>query len=923
MRFYRAEISHYIIPFLYILNCSGARVASSSSPHLLLLSPTPDHTYMMEKEHLLPSRPSRDDSDEQSKLEANADHYGHEEDDDAQFFQQASQSSRSQRFKALLIIVASAMFFYSYVIPILPSIPVELTPDGLRTPGRRPGTKGQPCPHAKSGRHIHGFMHNVKLAMQQTKGVSSLENILDPSAIEKIFEKLYLLVPTAESARDSLQGLTSVTHVAGTKGDYDTAISVLEQWGNLLGAKVSENSSEAVFEAGSPESIRHMTSTRESRGEEGHGKKHHSRQGHSHPLGEPTAWVDTYSVWLNYPISSSLTLSKANETSRPYFRAALKEDVLLKDPTSSDGLPTFHGYSKTGKASGKVVYAALCTKQDFDRLEELDISVAGAIVLCRYGGPFRGLKVRLSAERGAVGTLIYSDPLEDGDVTEKNGLLAYPEGPARNPSSVQRGSVQAISIYPGDAATPGAPSYRNATRIDPADADPLPAIPSLPISYKDALPFLQALSGKGKSAKEVGNGWQGAVPGVEEYWTGPSEDVVEMDNQMTDIATPTDIWNTYAKIPGVIEDELVIISNHRDAWTFGAGDPSSGTAVIHEVVKGLGTLVKKGWRPMRTILIANWDAEEYGLIGSTEAAEDYPEYFKEKAAIFLNLDVGVAGSMAQAGASPSLVDLIVNAASEVADPSGNGTTISLEKPRALGSGSDYTAFLQNLGIASADLGFQAGPSDAIYHYHSNYDSFHWMKEFGDPLFARSHAMALWMGLVTLRSAQGLFLPLNITNYASALDGYLKKVEKIAPKGLDLRQLRGVISTVVDRAGDFEAEKAEVAEKIKRVLARPGSQSHRHHKKPSRELRKLFTQVRSINKRAMAFETSFLSKDGKGLHKRPFYQHLGVAPGRYLGYGATTFPGLTESITLDGGEGTQHEIERLVDVLRSLGKSLKA
>ncbi|UZJ52949.1 hypothetical protein CBS101457_002269 [Exobasidium rhododendri] len=879
----------------------------------------------MEKQGLIRSRDGSEDDD--VKLQIASDEYTNE-DDDAQFFQRASQSSRSQRIRALLVIATSAFLFYSYIVPILANIPVELTPDGLRTPRphRRPiGMNGRPCPHAKSKQHIHGYMHNAKLALQHTKeaGKSSFDAVVDPSAIEKIFEKMYLLVPSAEGAKKALEGLTGVTHVAGTKGDYSSAVAVLEQWGDLLGAKVPENSSEAVFEAGSAESIRYMTSTRESRAQEERGSRHASpRHGHSHPLGEPTVWTDTYSVWLNYPVSSSLTLAKANETARPYFRAALKEDVLPKDPTSGDGLPTFHGYSKTGKASGKVVYAALCTKQDFERLEELKISVAGNIVLCRYGGPFRGLKVRMGAERGAVGTLIYSDPLEDGAITEKNGFLPYPEGPARNPSSVQRGSVQAISIYPGDAATPGAPSYRNASRLDPADADPLPAIPSLPISYIDALPFLQALSGKGKSAKEVGNGWQGAVPGVEEYWTGPSDDIVEMDNQMTEIATPTDIWNTYAKIPGVIEDELVIISNHRDAWTFGAGDPSSGTAVIHEVIAGLGSLVKKGWRPMRTILIASWDAEEYGLIGSTEAAEDYPEYFKEKAAIFLNLDVGVAGSAAQAGASPSLVDLIMKAASEVADPSGNGTTISLKTPRALGSGSDYTAFLQNLGIASADLGFQAGPTDAIYHYHSNYDSFHWMKEYGDPKFARSHAMALWMGLVTLRSAQGLFLPLNITNYASALDGYLTKVKKIAPKDLDLSQLNDVIATVVDRAEAFEVEKAQVSDKIKKALSRTGSLSH-HHKKPSPELRRLFAEVRSINKRAMAFETSFLSKDGKGLSKRPFYQHLGVAPGRYLGYGATTFPGLTESITLDNGEGTQHEIQRLVDVLHSVGKSLKA
>lgn len=874
---------------------------------------------MEKQQHFVPSR---DANEAIVKLDVIEDAFD-ADDDDSHFFQRASQSSRGQRFKTLLVLCASIYLLYYYVLPLVPDLPVELTPDGLRSPRPAPHPwRSSPCPHPKSKKHVAGYMHNARIAAQEAKQQgASVQNDLDPSAVEKMFEALFKAVPTADGAKRTLKGLTGVTHVAGTKGDLDTAVSVLEQWGGLLGAKVPENSSELVLDAGSAESIEFMTSTRESRA----GEQHRRRRPHSdalHPLGEPTVWIDTYSVWLNYPVSSSLTLSMKNETSRPYFRAALKEDVLAKDPTSADGLPTFHGYSKSGKVSGKVVYAALCTKGDFDRLEELGISVEGAITLCRYGGPFRGLKVRLSAEHGAVGTLIYSDPKEDGAMTTAAGHLPYPDGPARNPSSVQRGSVQAISIYPGDASTPGAPSYRNASRLDPEEADALPPIPSLPISYQDALPFLQAVSGKGKKASDVGDGWQGAVPGVEEYWTGPSEDIVELDNQMTGYSEPKDIWNTYAKIPGVIEDEVVILSNHRDAWTFGAGDPSSGTAVVHEIVAGLGALVKKGWRPMRTILIANWDAEEYGLIGSTEAAEDYPEFFKEKAVVFLNLDMAVSGGKAAANASPSLIDLIVNAASDVADPSGNGTMISLKTPTALGSGSDYTAYLQHLGIASADLSFRSTDSDPVYHYHSNYDSFYWMETFGDPTFASFHAMAQWMGLVMLRSAQGIFLPLNVTNYAVSLEEYLQKVEKITPKDVDLSPLSHVIKGVNKQAVAFEEERVGVADKIKRALSRPGAASQHHHRKPSRELGKLFAQVRSLNKRAKSFETSFLSKDGKGLSKRPFYQHLGVAPGRYLGYGATTFPGLTESITLDGGKGTQHEVNRLVDVLRTLEKALK-
>lgn len=333
--------------------------------------------------------------------------------------------------------------------------------------------------------------------------------------------------------------------------------------------------------------------------------------------------------------------------------------------------------------------------------------------------------------------------------------------------------------------------------------------------------------------------------------------------------------------------------------------------------------MKTGWRPLRTILIASWDAEEYGLIGSTEAAEDYPDFFREKASVFLNVDTAISGSKAAASASPSLIDLIVDAGSEVADPSGNGTMITLDtEPKPLGSGSDFTAYLQHLGIASADVRFDAKKGDPVYHYHSNYDSFSWMEKYGDPTFSRHHAMAQWYGLMILRSAQGIFLPLNIGRYADALYGYLDKVKKLAPKDLDLGKLDDAIGEVSKQAKAFEAERSDLEAKIKDALSH-----HLDHRFTSlrsrREIGKLLRQVRSINQRAKSFENNFISKDGKGLVKRSFYQHLGVAPGRYLGYGATTFPGLTESITLDGGEGTQHELDRLVEVLDSVTKALKA
>lgn len=661
--------------------------------------------------------------------------------------------------------------------------------------------------------------------------------------------------------------------------------------------------------------------------------------GKHHPLGEPRVWTDTYSSWLNYPVSASLTLSEPGADA-PYWTAALKEDVL---PDVGEGMPVFHGYSKTGAASGPIVYAALCTKKDFERLAALGVEVKGAVTLCRYGGPFRGLKVRASADAGAVGTLIYSDPAEDGEVTEANGYAAYPDGPARNPSAVQRGSVQALSIAPGDASTIGYPSYRNATRPAPEDCDSLPAIPSLPLSYVDAKALLLALQGHGTRAKDVGENWEGKVPGVDEYWTGPSEHIAALDNQMTDIAEAHDIWNAYALIPGFLEDEIVVLGNHRDAWTFGGADPSSGTAATSEVVKALGALTKLGWRPLRTILIASWDAEEYGLIASTEFVEDYPK-FLERAVAYLNIDVAVAGSRIQAEASPSLAGLMLDAAAEIADPETNGTSnIKLEYPGPLGSGSDFTGFLQHLGIASTNVGYGRAKTDPVYHYHSNFDSMSWMAEFGDPTFERHLAVSKLLGLTALRTASALTVPIDTAAYAQQLSVYLEKVDKLVEEAKlprvddmhlrkDLHKLAGAIKKVQHNAHRLERRKTHLVKEVKALLSghkkgaaellADATLAKHQHGKPSdaERLQHLLLAIRDANTASKAFERGFISKHGLPL--RPWYRHLGVAPGRWLGYGATTFPALTEAVTLDGGKGASEAAQELAGKLELLADAIK-
>ncbi|KAH0445890.1 hypothetical protein IEQ34_025276 [Dendrobium chrysotoxum] len=365
-----------------------------------------------------------------------------------------------------------------------------------------------------------------------------------------------------------------------------------------------------------------------------------------------------------------------------------------------------------------------------------------------------------------------------------------------------------------------------------------------------------------------------------------------MDNQMTDIGKTKDIWNTYALIPGVLEDEIVILSNHRDAWTFGAGDPNSGTAI------------------------------RIGLVGSTEAAEDYANFFKEKATIFLNCDVAVRGGQLAAKASPSLRDYIIQAASEIADPSGNGTTIKLTDVGALGSGSDLYRIFATFRYRKCRFWLDRADTDPVYHYHSNYDSFYWMSEFGDKGYARHHAAAQYVGLLALRASQGLFLPFNVTAYAETLSTYLDQVQKVSSGRFDLSGLEDAIEKIKRSAKSFHAEKEDVQNRLDEIFSgHLGARMVFKGKRPSHQLRKLFAKVRSLNRRAKLFETGFLSTDGKGLSQRPFYQHLGVAPGRYLGYGATTFPGVTESITLDGGKDTEKEIKRLIDALNVIRKNL--
>ncbi|KAL7421862.1 Vacuolar protein sorting-associated protein 70 [Cryptotrichosporon argae] len=776
-----------------------------------------------------------------------------------------------------------------------------------------------------------------------------LPHHIDPKNAEEIFLK----VPNNDSAHHASYLYTKNAHPAGSGFDFYTALLVKNQWERELGLPLS-GVEEAIYDAGSAESQARI------RGKD-----------------ELGVWIDTYYPVMNTPVSSSVTL-----LSDPPVHAKLREEVVEGDPDSDQGdeVRVFHGLSVSGDVTGKYVYAGYGTKAEVELLEEKGIDLNGTIALVKYGRVFRGLKVKAAQEAGAIGCLIFTDPADDGEYTEANGYEAYPDGPARQPSSVQRGSVQFLSKYPGDPTTPGEPAYKNATRVPGGN---FPDIPSLPLSYEDAIPILKALKGKGLAASELGPSFEGGLGfhGVE-YFTGPSDIDLHLVNQVNTRVMP--IWNTMAVIPGHISSEAVIMGNHRDAWVLGGSDPNAGTVAQYELVRGLGALLRTGWRPLRTIVLASWDAEEYGLIGSTEWAEDFGDWLEGNAAAYLNLDSAASGPNAKASASPSLALLIRQAAEEVVNARGKSVwdarrdggdwdefrlaalgveplaeAVKTESGiSALGSGSDYTAFLMRYGVASSDFGFSGGPKDPVYHYHSIYDSHSWQDKFGDPGFHSHTDAAKIIGLILLRVADSVILPLNTTNYAADLVGYLDKIEQIKASAdgtfdaVDLAPLAKSIRTLTAASLELDSTKSALLKKLHDALPRlplwrraalriaralravfpasldapdaPDAYTLPRLPLPGKwkALRRILAEIRAVNLKLKNFERGFISE--KGITDREWYRHKGTSPGKWLGYGATTFPALTEALTIEKNVTlAQNEADQLADMINAMATRLRA
>ncbi len=568
------------------------------------------------------------------------------------------------------------------------------------------------------------------------------------------------------------------------------------------------------------------------------------------------------------------------------YQARLKEPAIPDDPDSSDEnqLPAYNAYSGDGDVTAPLVYVNYGIPADYEQLKRMGVDVKGKIVIARYGASWRGIKPKVAFEHGAIGCIIYSDPKEDGYY---RGDI-YPKGPFRNENGVQRGSVMDMPIHPGDPLTPGWGAKKNARRLARDEARTLMKIPVLPVSYGDALPLLKALGGP-----VAPENWRGALPLT--YHVGPGPATVRL--KVTSDWNIRTIYNVIARIVGsAYPDEWVIRGNHHDAWVNGAEDPISGMVALLEEARAFGALTKQGWRPRRTIIFCAWDGEEPGLLGSTEWVEHHREELSQKAVAYINSDSTGKGAFSSGG-SHSLEKFLNDVARTIPDPvTGEPiwekmrTIISrterqmgrepedvrrdpVDKPiNALGSGSDYTAFLDHLGIASLNLSFTGESEGGIYH--SIYDSFYWFTKFSDGDFKYTRALAQAAGTVTMRLADAQILPFEFTNFARAVETYIDEIEKLPSQGLDLAPLRRSVEKLKQSAADYD-----------RALRSFALTAGLSGEKPD--------GLKELNKLLYQSERRLLSE--AGLPRREWFKHQIYAPGFYTGYGVKTLPGVREAI----------------------------
>ena len=661
------------------------------------------------------------------------------------------------------------------------------------------------------------------------------------------------------------------------------------------------------------------------------------------------AQIEEFSTLFPTPKSRKLELMGPEK-----FTAKLDEPVLKIDPTSdqkSEQLPTYNAYSRDGDVTAPLVYVNYGAPADYEQLEAMGVSVKGAIVIARYGQTWRGIKPKLAAEHGAVGCLIYSDPRDDGYA---RGAI-FPEGPARPPEGVQRGSVMDMPSYPGDPQTPGVGAAKGANlQLVPLDqVQTITKIPVLPISYADATPFLKALGGP-----NVPDAWRGDLP--MNYTVGPS--TVKAHLALTFNWDRKPLYDVVMKIPGsTMPDQWVIRGNHHDAWVNGADDPLSGTSAELDEARALGELVKQGWKPQRTIIYCFWDGEEPGLLGSTEWVETHAEELAKHGVLYINSD-GNGRGLFRAEGSHSLENFVNSVVKDVDDPEtklsvwrrarlastvrgggrgGEGGAAEggrMNRPDtpigALGSGSDYTAFLDHTGVASLNIGF-GGEDMGGGQYHSIYDDFYYYTHFQDTDFAYGKALAQVAGTMVMRMADADVIPYQFNDQAETIHGYVTEIERLATTMRATTRERN--QNIADGAYKAAADPKKPYMVLPKVEPLPPYINFTALDQASDDLTAAAAEYEraaarsnnpAVNDLLIQSERQFL--DPGGLPHRTWFEHMIYAPGFYTGYGVKTLPAVREAIEQkdwplvnDSITRTSAAIEREATLLRTAAKTLSS
>ena len=639
--------------------------------------------------------------------------------------------------------------------------------------------------------------------------------------------------------------------------------------------------------------------------------------------------ISEYQVLFPEPLTRELELLY------PYqFTASLTEDSLEEDPSTSvidNLLPPYNAFSIDGEVEGELVFVNYGTPADYEILERYGISVAGKIAISKYGGSWRGIKPKLAGEKGAIATIIYSDPGDDGygpgDV--------YPEGPFKNDSGVQRGSVMDMPTYPGDVLTPGIGATADARRLPKEEAPTITQIPVLPISYRDALPLLEAMGGA-----VVPNEWRGGLPITYHLGPGPARIRLKLEFDWKMVTA----YNVIARLEGSqYPDEWIIRGNHHDGWNHGAADPISGLIALLSEAKAMSRLANDGFGPARTVIYAAWDAEEPGLIGSTEWAEHHAAELQEHTVAYLNTD-GNGRGFVNIGGSHVLERFFNEVIADIDDPqtgvsvkerrranlsinssNENARTEAKNRPdlriSPLGSGSDYTPFLQHLGIASANIGF--GGESAGGSYHTMYDTYEHYSKWIDPGLVYGEVLAQVAGHATLRLANAPRLPFEFKGFTDNISVYISEIETLAD---DMRTnteetnqniTDGIYDLILDPTKSFGPPTAQAQvpffnfAPLKNALTRLESAAENYETTIASGI------AATTEENYLLYQTERELIRQEGLNGRPWYKHHIYAPGFYTGYGVKTIPGVREAIEQRQFDEVAGQIDIAAEVLTKM------